>query len=63
MEGFVIIMWICFLALNGIPVHEFEGVFRGQNVLYRMTAVTGHVFGLDFPAKFNSWDRTDPVCV
>ena len=26
-----------------------------------MTSVCGHVFGLDFNAKFNNWDRTDPV--
>ena len=26
-----------------------------------MTSVCGHVFGLDFAAKFNNWDRTDPA--
>jgi hypothetical protein len=26
-----------------------------------MTAVTGHVFGIDFPPKYNSWDKVDPV--
>ena len=25
-----------------------------------MTSVCGHVFSLDFPAKFNNWDRVDP---
>ena len=25
------------------------------------TAVTGHVFGTDFQAKYNSWDKVDPV--
>ena len=25
-----------------------------------MTSVCGHVMSLDFPAKFNNWDRVDP---
>lgn len=54
-------MYFTYLALNGIPVHEWEGSFRGQSVTFRMTAVTGHVFGMDFPAKYNSWDKVDPV--
>ena len=26
-----------------------------------MTSVCGHVFSLDFNAKFNNWDKTDPA--
>lgn len=26
-----------------------------------MTAVTGHVYGLDFPSKYNSWEKVDPA--
>jgi len=30
-------------------VHEWEGTFRGQPALYRMTSVIGHVYSVDFP--------------
>lgn len=37
-------------------------VRRGQrNVRYKMTSVCGHVNSLDFPAKYNNWDRVDPA--
>lgn len=26
-----------------------------------MTSVCGHVMSLDFPGKFNNWDRIDPA--
>lgn len=26
-----------------------------------MTSVIGHVYSLDFPAAYNSWDRVDPL--
>lgn len=26
-----------------------------------MTSVCGHVMSLDFPGKYNNWDRVDPV--
>lgn len=26
-----------------------------------MTSVCGHVFSLDFPAKYNNWDKVEPV--
>ncbi|CAG7727511.1 unnamed protein product [Allacma fusca] len=48
-------------ALNGIPVHEWDGSFANQRVMFRMTAVTGHVYGMDFPSKYNSWDKVDPA--
>ena len=41
-------------------VHEWSGSFLGSNVKYKMTSVCGHVMSLDFPAKFNNWDRVDP---
>jgi DNA topoisomerase-3 len=26
-----------------------------------MTSVIGHVYSLDFPAAYSSWDRVDPL--
>ena len=41
-------------------VHEWSGNFMGSSVRFKMTSVCGHVMSLDFPAKFNNWDRVDP---
>ena len=43
-------------------VHEWSDTFppTGEKVKYKMTSVCGHVMSLDFPAKFNSWDKVDP---
>eukprot|EP00093_Oithona_nana_P000175 00175.XXX_1461_128_1 [CDS] Oithona nana genome sequencing. len=41
-------------------VHEWSGSFLGANAKYKMTSVCGHVMSLDFPSKFNNWDRVDP---
>lgn len=41
-------------------VHEWSGNFVGSSVKYKMTSVCGHVMSLDFPAKYNNWDKTDP---
>ena len=49
---------------NGaFSIHEYRGVFppTGENVFYKMTSVCGHVYGLDFMGKYNSWDKVDPV--
>ena len=48
--------------MNGAcNVHEWTGSFRGQGVRFKMTSVCGHVMSLDFPGKYNNWDRVDPV--
>lgn len=52
-------------GFNGAcSVHEYKGRFppTGETVSYKMTSVCGHVFGLDFTGKYNSWDKVDPVC-
>lgn len=36
-------------------------MFFGQTVLFRMTSVCGHVLTIDFDARFNNWDKVDPV--
>lgn len=47
---------------NGVcTIHEWKGILFGQTVLFRMTSVCGHVLTIDFHAKFNNWDRVDPL--
>ena len=43
------------------PVHEFSGSFQNKPALIRVTSVTGHIFSLDFPAKYQNWDTVDPL--
>ena len=43
------------------PVHEFRGPFiHERDVLFKFTSVCGHLTSVDFPAKFNNWDKVDP---
>lgn len=44
-----------------LEVHEFEASFRGSHARFKMTSVIGHVYSLDFPPAYNSWDRVDPM--
>lgn len=49
---------------SACDVYEFQGPFpggRGVAANFKMTSVCGHVMSLDFPQKFNSWDKVDPV--
>lgn len=56
-------MLLAFPGFNGAcSVHEWSGVFRGENVNFKMTSVCGHVMSLDFIGKYNNWDNVDPVC-
>ena len=49
-------------GFNGAcSVHEYSDSFLGQSARFKVTSTCGHVMGLDFPGKFNSWDRVDPV--
>ena len=41
-------------------MHEFPGKFKDQKVNFRVTSVIGHVFNVDFPSKFNNWDKVTP---
>jgi DNA topoisomerase-3 len=43
------------------PVYEFNGQFMGRPSFFRVTAVTGHIYSLDFPAKYQNWDAVDPM--
>eukprot|EP01029_Cantina_marsupialis_P016238 TRINITY_DN3614_c0_g1_i1.p1 TRINITY_DN3614_c0_g1~~TRINITY_DN3614_c0_g1_i1.p1 ORF type:complete len:850 (+),score=234.11 TRINITY_DN3614_c0_g1_i1:42-2591(+) len=44
-----------------LPVHEFNGSFLNQNCLFRVSAVRGHVFSIDFAGEYQNWEKTDPV--
>ena len=46
---------------GALDIHEWDGQFKGQRAQYRMTSVIGHVYSLDFPPAYNSWDRVDPL--
>lgn len=48
-----------------LPIHEFvDPSFpkapRAAKCLHRVTSVAGHVFSVDFPPQFQSWDSVDP---
>lgn len=42
-------------------IHDYTGKFNGETVHFKMTSVCGHVLGVDFPGKYNNWDKVDPV--
>uniref|UniRef100_A0A7N0TSD1 DNA topoisomerase n=1 Tax=Kalanchoe fedtschenkoi TaxID=63787 RepID=A0A7N0TSD1_KALFE len=42
-------------------VHEFDGMFLGSPANFKVTSVIGHVFSVDFPAKYQDWTATDPT--
>ena len=49
-----------------LPVHEFTGPAfpkapHAASCKHKVTSVAGHVYSVDFPAKYQSWDSTDPA--
>ena len=42
-------------------MYEYPGTFKGTQVTFRVTSVIGHVMSIDFPAEYQSWDKTDPA--
>lgn len=49
-------------GFNGAcSVHEWTGHHDGASARFKMTSVCGHVNCVDFPAKYNNWDRVDPA--
>merc|ERR1712071_583893 len=49
-------------GFNGAcSVFEWNGIFKGESVQFKMTSVCGHVMSLDFIGKYNNWDSVDPV--
>jgi DNA topoisomerase III len=50
---------------KSLPVHEFSCDFpkapHARHCLHKVTSVAGHVFSVDFPEKYQSWDSVDPA--
>ncbi|KAI6242763.1 DNA topoisomerase [Aphelenchoides fujianensis] len=47
---------------NGVcSVSEYTGTFQNQRAEFKVTSTCGHVETVDFPARYNNWDRTDPA--
>eukprot|EP00884_Botryococcus_braunii_P010708 jgi/Botrbrau1/19639/Bobra.0003s0009.1 len=46
---------------GALDVHEWEGNFQGRRARFKMTSVVGHVYSIDFPAKYQHWDTVDPL--
>ncbi|XP_014521718.1 DNA topoisomerase 3-beta isoform X1 [Vigna radiata var. radiata] len=50
-----------FTRRGSTEVHEFDGKFLGSPAYFKVTSVIGHVFSVDFPAKYQDWTATDPL--
>lgn len=51
-----------FSGWNGAcSISEFSGSFMGCQMNFKVTSTCGHVMGVDFPSKYNNWDRVDPI--
>lgn len=37
---------------NACSIHEWKGLFRNENVTFKMTSVCGHVMSLDFVGEY-----------
>uniref|UniRef100_A0A7S2LTZ7 DNA topoisomerase n=2 Tax=Leptocylindrus danicus TaxID=163516 RepID=A0A7S2LTZ7_9STRA len=51
---------------RSLPVHEFNNPSfpkapNASKVVHRVTSVAGHVFSVDFPSQYQSWESTDPL--
>lgn len=51
---------------KGLPTHEFVNppfpkAPNASKVTHRVSSVAGHVFNVDFPAEYQSWDTIDPA--
>lgn len=49
-----------------LPTHEFNNppfpkAPRASSVTHRVSSVAGHVFNVDFPSEYQSWDSVDPA--
>lgn len=57
----------CKTSRGGLPVHEFSTAPSfpkapyAKKTTHKVTSVAGHVFSVDFPQQFQSWDSVDPA--
>eukprot|EP00920_Eleutheroschizon_duboscqi_P012971 GHVT01030767.1.p1 GENE.GHVT01030767.1~~GHVT01030767.1.p1 ORF type:complete len:759 (-),score=151.53 GHVT01030767.1:1712-3988(-) len=42
-------------------VWEFNGTFQGRRAFFKVTSTAGHIFSVDFPPKYNNWDKIEPL--
>ncbi|GMS83825.1 hypothetical protein PENTCL1PPCAC_6000, partial [Pristionchus entomophagus] len=45
---------------NACSVSEYSGQFMGERAFFKVTSTCGHVMSVDFPQKYNNWEKTDP---
>eukprot|EP01147_Barroeca_monosierra_P001141 gene1141-4360_t len=43
-----------------LPLLEYSGTFRGQAAHFKFTSVRGHMMEVQFPSKYNNWDKVNP---
>lgn len=51
---------------KSLPIHEFTNppfpkAPKASKVTHRVSSVAGHVFNVDFPVEYQSWDTVDPA--
>ena len=51
---------------NNLPVHvftdpSFPKAPHAKRTTHKVTSVAGHVFSVDFPSQYQSWDSVDPA--
>jgi DNA topoisomerase-3 len=51
---------------KSLPIHEFTNppfpkAPKASKVTHRVSSVAGHVFNVDFPKEYQSWDTVDPA--
>lgn len=57
-----IFLIMLFKGWNGsCSVSEYTSNFMGRSMRFKMTSTCGHIMGVDFPARYNNWDRIDPT--
>lgn len=44
-----------------LDVHSWNGSFQGHAAFFKMTSVIGHVFSIDFPGEYQSWEKVNPA--
>ena len=55
-----------YVKKKAMPVHEFTNPAfpkapHANKVTHKVSSVAGHVFSVDFPQQFQSWEAVDPL--
>lgn len=51
---------------KGLPIHQFSSPAfpkapNASKCVHKVTSVAGHVYNVDFPSSYQSWDSVDPA--